>query len=171
MGTERRDFPVGWDRKTGVDDQHAHSFVSSLPFDGARIHAASIYCSDGRVGEQIDEFLHEGLHLPRYDRLAMPGGPACYAGGVWEGHAAERQLDFLFGVHGLERLVLIAHQGCAFYGEWLKVPPEQLEQRQMEDVRKAAARIRQAHPTLAVESYFLRRSESQMWFDPIETET
>jgi Putative carbonic anhydrase len=171
MGIERRDFPVGWDRKTGVDDEQAHSFVSSLPFDGARIHAASIYCSDGRVGEQIDEFLHEGLHLPRYDRLAMPGGPACYAGGVWEGHAAERQLDFLFGVHGLERLVLIAHQGCAFYGEWLKVPPDQLEQRQMEDVRKAAARIRQAHPTLAIESYFLRRSESQMWFDPIEAET
>ena len=70
MGTKRQDFPVGWDRK--ADGKEPHSFVSSLAFDGARIHAASIYCSDGRVGEQIDEFLHEGLHLPRYDRLAMP---------------------------------------------------------------------------------------------------
>jgi hypothetical protein len=171
MGTERRDFPVGWDRMTGVDDKHAHSFVSSLPFDGARIHAASIYCSDGRVGEQIDEFLHEGLHLPRYDRLAMPGGPACYCGGVWEGHSAERQLDFLCRVHGLERVVLIAHQGCAFYSDWLKVPEDELERRQIEDVAKAVARIRQAHPTLAIESYFLRRSETQMWFDPIETDS
>jgi len=171
MGIERRDFPVGWDRTTGVDDEHAHSFVSSIPFDGARIHAASIYCSDGRAGEQIDEFLHEGLHLPRYDRLAMPGGPACYAGGLWEGHSAERQLDFLNRVHGLERVVLIAHQGCAFYSDWLKVPEDQLEQRQREDLGKAAARIRQAQPNLIVEAYFLRRSEAQMWFDPIETET
>jgi hypothetical protein len=168
MGTKREAFPVGWDRPTG-DDDHAHSFVSSLTFDGARIHAASIYCSDGRVGEQIDEFLHEGLHLPRYDRLAMPGGPACYAGGVWEGHSAERQLDFLCRVHGLERLVLIAHQGCAFYAEWLKVPPDQLELRQLEDVQKAVTRIRQAQPGMAVEAYFLRRSDAQMWFDPIET--
>src|SRR5690349_6772320 len=171
MGIERRDFPVGWDRTTGVDDQHAHSFVSSVKFDGARIHAASIYCSDGRAGEQIDEFLHQGLHLPRYDRLAMPGGPACYSGGLWEGHSAERQLDFLCRVHGLERIVLIAHQGCAFYSDWLKVPEAELELRQREDVLKAVARIRQAHPTLRIESYFLRRSEAQMWFDPIETET
>ena len=144
-------------------------FVSSLAFDGARIHAASIYCSDGRVGEQIDEFLHEGLRLPRYDRLAMPGGPACYSGGLWEGHSAERQLDFLCRVHRLGRLVLIAHQGCAFYLDWLKVPPDELERRQMEDVIKAAARIRVAQPKLAIESYFLRRNEEQMWFDPIET--
>ena len=171
MGIERRDFPVGWDRTTGVDDEHAHSFVSSIPFDGARIHAASIYCSDGRAGEQIDEFLHEGLHLPRYDRLAMPGGPACYSGGLWEGHSAERQLDFLWRVHGLERVVLIAHQECAFYLDWLKVPAAELEQRQREDLAKAAARIRQAQPNLGVEAYFLRRSESQMWFDPIETES
>jgi len=170
MGTQRTDFPVGWDRSTG-SDEHSHSFVSSLAFDGARIHAASIYCSDGRVGEQIDEFLHQGLHLPRYDRLAMPGGPACYAGGLWEGHSAERQLDFLCRVHGLERLVLIAHQGCAFYSDWLKISPDQLEQRQLEDVRKAVGRIRLAHPNLAVEPYFLRRDEAQMWFDPIEIET
>ena len=168
MGMKRSDFPVGWDRTTGADEQ-THSFVSSLAFDGARIHAASIYCSDGRVGEQIDEFLHAGLHLPRYDRLAMPGGPACYAGGLWEGHSAERQLDFLCRAHGLERLVLIAHQGCAFYSDWLKVPPDQLEQRQLEDVVKAVGRIRQAHPNLAVETYFLRKSDAQVWFDPIET--
>src|SRR5262245_15942923 len=169
MGMKRGEFPVGWDRSTGVDDEHTHSFISSVAFDGARIHAASIYCSDGRVGEQIDEFLHEGLRLPRYDRLAMPGGPACYAGGLWEGHSAERQLDFLCRAHGLERLVLIAHQGCAFYMDWLKVPAEELEARQMEDVIKAVARIRAAQPKLAIEAYFLRRSEAQVWFDPIET--
>jgi hypothetical protein len=71
-------------------------------------------------------------------------------------------------VHGLERVVLIAHQGCAFYSDWLKVPTDQLEQKQTEDVTKAAARIRQAHANVVIEAYFLRRSDAQMWFDPIE---
>ena len=73
-------------------------FNSSIDFDPARIRAASIYCSDGRFGEQMDEFLHQGLRLPRYDRLAVPGGPACLSGALsvfWESHSAERQLDFL----------------------------------------------------------------------------
>src|SRR6185369_346788 len=154
----------------GVDDEHAHSFISSLPFDGARIHAASIYCSDGRVGEQIDEFLHQGLGLPRYDRLAVPGGPACLSGALsvfWESHSAERQLDFLCHVHKLEKLVMIAHEGCAFYLDWLKVKPEEFAARQLEDVKRAATRVRQAQPTLKVDAYLARRRDTQVWFEPI----
>ena len=63
---------------------------SQLDPGSARIHAASIYCSDGRFGEQMDEFLHQGLGLPRYDRLAVPGGPACCSGELsvfWEATA------------------------------------------------------------------------------------
>ena len=140
------------------------AFVSTVRFDEDRIRAASIYCSDGRFGEQMDEFLHEGLKLPRYNRLAVPGGPACFSGSLsvfWEGHSGERQLDFLSRVHGLERLVLIAHAGCAFYLEWLKIRPEDLEARQLDDVVKGAARVRAALPTLAVEAYFARRREGQ----------
>jgi hypothetical protein len=73
------------------------SFVSTVPFTEARIRAASIYCSDGRFGEQIDEFLHQGLGLPRYDRLAVPGGPACFTGALsvfWEGTAASGSSNF-----------------------------------------------------------------------------
>jgi hypothetical protein len=36
-------------------------------------------------------------------------------------------------------------------------------------VAKAVARIREAQPKLAIEAYFLRRTDAQMWFDPIET--
>ncbi len=146
------------------------SFVSSVPFTAARIRAASIYCSDGRFGEQIDEFLHQGLGLPRYDRLAVPGGPACFTGALsvfWEGHSGERQLDFLARVHGLERVVLIAHAGCAFYLDALKTRPEELEARQIEDLLKAAARLRLAHPSLSVEMYIARRSAAEIRFEPV----
>ena len=96
------------------------NFVSQVAFDEARIRAAAIYCSDGRYGEQMDDFLHQHLRLPRYDRLAVPGGPACLSGRLdvfWEGHSTQQQLEFLAQVHGLERLVLVQHAGCAFYRE------------------------------------------------------
>jgi hypothetical protein len=73
-------------------------FVSSVPFEEARIRAAGLYCSDGRYDEQFDDFLHNALGLPRYDRLAVPGGPACLTGRLdvfWEGHSAQQQLAFL----------------------------------------------------------------------------
>jgi hypothetical protein len=148
-------------------------FVSSVSFDPDRIHAAGIYCSDGRFGEQMDEFLHEGLGLPRYDRLALPGGPACFSGAHdvrWVGASAEQQLDFLCRVHGLERLVLIAHQSCAFYLEWLKVPPDELEARQLDDIIRAAARLRQARPDLTVDTYFARRRLTEVVFERVVAE-
>ncbi|SRR6266498_4455820 len=157
----------------GGGDPHAAAatgFNSTITWDEARIHAASIYCSDGRFGEQMDEFLHEGLGLPRYDRLAVPGGPACLSGALsvfWESHSAERQLDFLCHVHKLERLIMIAHEGCAFYLEWLKVKPEEFAARQMEDVKRAATRVRQTQPTLKVDAYVARRQDARVWFEPI----
>ena len=149
---------------------HRKPFTSNIPFDAARIRAAAIYCSDGRFGEQMDEFLHEGLKLPRYDRLALPGGPACFSGSLhsfWESQSAERQLDFLARVHGLEKLVLIQHAGCAFYLDWLKVKPEELEARQIEDLAKAAARVRYRQPKLRVSAHLARRDGTRIWFDPI----
>jgi hypothetical protein len=146
------------------------AFISTIGFDPARIRAAAIYCSDGRFGEQMDEFLHEGLRLPRYDRLAVPGGPACLSGALsvfWESHSAERQLDFLCHVHKLERLIMIAHEGCAFYLEWLKIKPEEFAARQMDDIKRAATRVSQSQPSLKLEAYVARRGEAQIWFEPI----
>src|SRR3954462_14452622 len=94
-------------------------YESKTPYDTQRIHAAALYCSDGRVGDHCDDFLQNGLKLPRYDRLSLPGGPACVAGHP-EAHLEEKgvvdELHFLVEVHQLKRVVLIAHQGCAFYG-------------------------------------------------------
>jgi hypothetical protein len=155
---------------TAQGAQHGSGFLSSIAFDEDRIRAASIYCSDGRFGEQMDEFLHKGLKLPRYDRLAVPGGPACFTGLVsvfWEGHSGDRQLDFLCRVHGLERLVLISHEGCAFYREWLKVRAEELLARQRADIVRAAARLAKLEPDLAVEGYLARKNAKHIWFEPV----
>ena len=78
-------------------------YQSSVRFDENRIRAAAIYCSDGRFGEQCDDFLHNALQLPRYDRLAVPGGAACLAGHFLahrEEDALVEQLRFLIRAMG-----------------------------------------------------------------------
>src|SRR5438094_1864125 len=88
-----------------------------------RIGALALYCSDGRWGEAFDEFCHRHLQIPRYDRLAVPGGPAWLAPSAEESRFSEgarASLDFLVRVHELEHIVLITHFGCAFYGERLQ---------------------------------------------------
>lgn len=146
-------------------------FESSVPFDNRRVQAAALYCSDGRWGEQVDDLLHNRLRLPRYDRLAVPGGAACLAGHFAtyreeEGVAA--QLRFLVEVHRLEQLVLIAHEDCAFYTDRLHISPLQLESRQREDMQKAIRRVRGFGGYLQVRGFLGRRDGDRIRFEPIE---
>jgi len=145
-------------------------FESATAYDPARIHAAAIYCSDGRVGEQIDEFLHLGLGLPRYDRVAVPGGPACLAGSLvtfQEARGVEDALRFLLQVHDLEKVVLIAHEGCAYYRERLRVPDASLITEQRHDLEKAAAVVRRFQADLVVDSFLARLSGTRVRFEPL----
>jgi hypothetical protein len=142
-------------------------FDSTVPWVAERIHAAAVSCSDGRWGRQIDEFLEKGLALPRYDRVAVPGGAGALAGHVltWkEEGALEHQLDLLVQVHGLVRVVLIAHQDCAFYTDRLKIAGHELAAVQRRDLVVAAHRISNLHPEVAVESYFACREGERARF-------
>ena len=153
--------------KAGEDSP---GFESSVRFDENRIGAAAVYCSDGRFGEQCDDFLHNGLKLPRYDRLAVPGGAACLAGHFLAFRQEEALLDqlrFLIRAHGLQRLVLIAHQYCAFYTEQLHVPLAQLESRQREDLHAAAERVWSLASNLAIGTFFARKhADGMIRFEP-----
>jgi hypothetical protein len=151
------------------------AYESSLRFDENRIRAAAVYCSDGRFGEHFDDFLHNALTLPRYDRLAVPGGAACLAGhflAYREEEGLAEQLRFLIKVHGLERVVLIAHQDCAFYTERLHVTPCRLETQQQEDMQAAAERLRSFSRSLAVDAFFARKqADGAIRFESLERHT
>lgn len=156
-----------------MNTKHAQfAFESSIAFDPNRIRAAAVYCSDGRFGDQCDDLLHNALQLPRYDRLALPGGAACLAGyfiTCHEEEAAIEQLRFLVKVHALERVIVIAHQDCAFYSEWLRVPPALLESQQLEDLQKALARIRFHFTSLELNAYFARKQpDGAVRFEQLE---
>src|SRR2546428_8829531 len=145
-------------------------YESPTPYEQARIHAAAIYCSDGRVGEQIDEFLHHELGLPRYDRVAVPGGPACLAGSLvtfQEARGVEDAMRFLIRVHDLRQVVLIAHEGCAYYRERLGVPDASLMTEQRQDLEKAARTVRKFHDALEVQTFLARTSGARIRFEPL----
>ncbi len=136
-------------------------FESSLSFNGNRIRAAAVYCSDGRYGAQCDELMHSALGLPRYDRLAVPGGAACLASHFAtfrEEEGVLEQLRFLVREHGLERVVLVAHEDCAFYTRRLNISPLQLESQQRDDLKKAIRRVQSLDRDLQVMAFFARRT-------------
>jgi hypothetical protein len=146
-------------------DLPAPVYYCTESWHAERIGAAVLYCSDGRWGEAFDEFCHRHLQIPRYDRLAVAGGP------LWLGshdHStaadadadqfARSQLDFLVRVHELERFVLITHYGCAAYAEKLRRGPKECLPCQLEDVRAAAVRARQWFAGLRVDGYLAMRT-------------
>jgi hypothetical protein len=147
-------------------------YQSPIPFDENRIRAVAVYCSDGRLGEQFDDLLHNALKLPRYDRLAVPGGAACLASNFQtyrEQEALVEQLRFLIDVHGLERVILIAHEGCAFYSHRLRISPLQLESKQREDMQKAVGRVKSLSGTLKIRAFFARIGEhSDVRFEQVD---
>lgn len=149
------------------------TYDSPIIYEAARIHAAAVYCSDGRVGEHFDDFLHNGLKLPRYDRVALPGGPACLAGHT-EAHLEEQgvvdELKFLVDAHELKRVVLIGHGGCAFYAQRLRLPEKFLEPQQHIDLVKAAAFIREITGIEQVDAYFARRVADRVAFESVPTQ-
>ena len=132
-----------------------------------RIGALALYCSDGRWGEAFDEFCHRHLQIPRYDRWAVPGGPAWLASRPENGallEAARAQLDFLVRAHELERVVLITHYGCAWYGHQMERSADECLDAQAADVASAAAVLKGWHPNLQVEAYLAMRQQAWLSF-------
>lgn len=146
------------------------TYNSPIPYEEARIRAAAVYCSDGRVGEHFDDFLQNGLGLPRYDRVALPGGPASLAGyndSTIEAQAVMDELVFLVEVHGLKRVVLIQHEGCAFYRMRLGLEGERLRRIQDDDLSRAAQAIREHTGLQKIDGFFASLDGNGIHFRPV----
>jgi hypothetical protein len=146
-------------------------YESQIKYEVSRIRAAEVYCSDGRLGEHFDDFLQNGLGLPRYDRVSLPGGPACLAGHP-QAHLEEQgvvdELKFLVEVHGLKRVVLIAHSTCAFYGTRLELKEPRLELVQRADLVRAAAFVHRVTGLSQIDAHFARLVDDRVRFERVE---
>lgn len=152
------------------DPQPNDRYISPIRYDASRIHAAALYCSDGRLGEQFDDFIVTHLKLPRYDRLCLPGGPACVSGHP-QAHLEEKgvvdELNFLVEVHKLKRIVLLQHQGCAFYSTRLELKEPRLELVQKADLVRAAAFVHRVTGLSAIDAFFARQTDGQLEFEAV----
>ncbi|MEX0886524.1 MAG: carbonic anhydrase [Phycisphaeraceae bacterium] len=147
-------------------------YTSDIPFEPRRIHAAAVYCSDGRFGDQCDQFLHEHLKLPNYDRVALPGGPGALAGHdrvAVDADAVMTDLRFLVDAHELERVVLISHSGCAFYALRLGLTEPELAEQQVADLARVAARLRDLPRIAQVDTYLAQSVDDRIHFEPVRT--
>jgi hypothetical protein len=146
-------------------------FASTERWHEERIRALALYCSDGRWGEAFDEFCQNHLLIPRYDRWAVPGGPAWLVPRDEQLSfftAAREQVDFLVKVHELEQIVLITHFGCAYYHQRCQKSPEESLPIQVEDVRTAANTLRGWYPSMRVDAYLAMRRGNCLSFHSLD---
>ncbi|MEM6312846.1 MAG: carbonic anhydrase [Planctomycetota bacterium] len=143
-------------------------YVSTVEQSPTNIHAAAVYCSDGRIGEYVDDFMTNALDLPHYDRIAVPGGPAAFLPRTNGPLPHERLLDelkFLIDGHALHRLVLIQHDDCAFYRRRSNLTD--FEALQIADVAELAGQLRDATGVQNIRGYFARFTDDGMVFERI----
>jgi hypothetical protein len=77
------------------------------------------------------------------------------------------ELHFLVEAHELQRVVLIAHQGCAFYGARLELAEPRLELVQRADLVRAAAFVNRVTGLDAIDAYFARMEAGLVTFEPV----
>ncbi|HUQ20969.1 MAG TPA: hypothetical protein VM099_15225 [Gemmatimonadaceae bacterium] len=81
-----------------------------------RPHTLVVACSDGRLQEQTDAFLHGRLSLAGFDRFYVPGGGGALASSGRDFIRAEqlrRECDYLIGLHEVSRVLLLFHGPAA----------------------------------------------------------
>jgi len=91
-------------------------FVASAPWNHQRPTALVVACSDGRLQENLDDFLSNALRITQYDRLYLPGGPGALASSGLEmlrPEQARRELMFLVTAHKIEDVVRVFHGPAA----------------------------------------------------------
>ncbi|MFT5223712.1 MAG: hypothetical protein ACI867_002036, partial [Glaciecola sp.] len=77
------------------------------------------------------------------------------------------ELKFLVDAHELDRVVLIQHAGCAFYGQRLGVPEDRKPSLQAADLVRAAHFVRKATSLTRIEGWIAQISGKQITFVPV----
>ena len=143
-------------------------------YDAAYPDALAVYCSDGRFTRAVDELL-EKLGHPRLDTLTIPGGPGLLnhrTSGYSDCDTFTHSAEFLIREHTIKTVVLLAHRGCGFYGrKFPDLSPEEIEQRQLADLRLAMREMTETHPRLRAFAFIAVPDGRDVRFDPVTART
>lgn len=110
--------------------------------------ACIVTCIDFRLQPFIDEWIGEHFQPRTFDRVAL-------AGGVKNMDIILDQINTSSRLHEIKRAVLTNHEDCGAYGSE-NFPDSQTEhQKHQDDLANTATKIREQHPNLQLETYFL----------------
>lgn len=149
-------------------------FVSSVPWNADRPSVLVVCCSDGRFHAPIFDFVDHEVS-DRADLLVLPGGPAVidpWSSSFDEARVFHASLNLFEEHHDLHEVWLIAHQACAYYK--VKHPgsrPDELEARQIADLRRASRVVHERNPRLDVRLVFARIHEGRIVFATVADES
>jgi len=125
---------------------------------GPQVDTLAVFCSDGRFKQMTDHFLKDGVKAPNCDLFAVPGGPGWLTVDMFnynECDVATRWIRELIEKHGLKRVLLIAHEDCAFYKDKYKdLSPADIQKRQLAELHLAQERVEQLGHKVQVELYY-----------------
>ena len=136
-------------------------YESSMAWDPERPNTTIITCVDGRWYQHFQEFAREYVKAGvRTDFMAVPGGiePLTLLDFMPKDfNFFRRRIEALVEAHGTRRIVAIAHQDCAWYRS-RKFGPITIDMRarQIDDLRRSAARLREMFDGVVVETYYAR---------------
>ena len=139
------------------------AYVTELPWDPERPETVVITCVDGRWYGHFRNSRREHLNAgPCTDFMAVPGGiePMTLADEVPKDfNFFRRRLEALVEAHGTRRIIVIAHQDCAWYRERMGgASAEAMRAKQVADMRRAASWLRARFEGVVVQPYFARLS-------------
>ena len=122
---------------------HLESYGTWEP---TRPHTLVVACSDGRLQEATDAFLHTSLGLAQFDRLYVPGGGGALSASdrdVFRAQQVRAECKYLVELHEVQHIILLFHGPatdgpaeavCADYRRKLPwATPDVLRQRQARD--------------------------------------
>lgn len=132
------------------------------------ITALAVSCSDGRLAGPVDDFIRGDLGIERCDRIALPGGPGSLIerDGIDGPRGVLGELAFLVEAHELDRVILIAHAGCAAYEVRLGAAGERGVEIQLDEMQDVAGAIVGATGA-AIEGYLARPGPSGFTFESV----
>src|SRR5262245_11618863 len=111
-----------------------------------RPHTLVVACSDGRLQNATDDFLHSSLGLAAFDRLYVPGGGGALSASdrdVFRAQQLRAECKYLVELHEVKQIILLFHGPapggpsdavCADYRRKLPwATPDTLRERQARD--------------------------------------
>lgn len=100
-------------RTAGVEVKGVETVTDShRKWSPDRPHTLVIACSDGRLQEQTDDFLHNHLGLKGFDRFYVPGGGGALASSGRDFLRATQlrhECAYLIELHEISRVILLFH--------------------------------------------------------------